>query len=123
MRALVAVLDEPACAGEVYNVGRPESVTIGDLARRVNDAAGRDGSDTGVVFRDYASVYGPDFEDPRDRLPDIGKLHAATGWSPTIPLTQTIRELVDLERQARPASQVHQADGGTRGTYAGAEPR
>ncbi len=33
------------------------------------------------------------------QIPDISKLQAATGWAPTIPVEQTLRDLLDYHRQ------------------------
>jgi GDP-4-dehydro-6-deoxy-D-mannose reductase len=75
-------------AGETYNIGRGEGVTLRDLFRRL----------AGLVGARAEPVADPSLVRSGDipyLVGDSGKLRAATGWSPTITLDQTLREMVD----------------------------
>lgn len=95
VRAMVQLLDSPACHGQVFNLGSDRSITIDELADQVIALAG---STAGKRFVPYEQVYGQGFEDPRQRLPDISKIRQAIGFEPCIGLEQTLSELIELER-------------------------
>jgi UDP-glucose 4-epimerase len=96
VRALAALIAPPdagaATAGEVFNVGSTEEITILDLARKVLTLTGRDPGD--VRFIPYDEAYEPGFEDMQRRVPDTRKIKNAIGWQPTIPLDQTLRQII-----------------------------
>jgi UDP-glucose 4-epimerase len=95
-RALVALMEEPATRGEIYNVGSTESVTILELAERVLAATG---SSSERVFVPYEQVYGHGIDEMFQRMPAIEKIRAAVGWSPTIDLDRILAEVVEHARQ------------------------
>ena len=99
VQALVSLIDCGDAAGRVYNVGSTQRVTIEQLAEQViGIVAEAGGVKVGKVFVPYEQVYGRGFEDPPHRLPDTARLRDAIDFEPTIPLEQTLRDLVALER-------------------------
>jgi UDP-glucose 4-epimerase len=78
--------------GDVFNVGSQHEISIRGLAELVVDVIG---SSSGIVFVPYAEAYEPGFEDMERRLPDIRKIHEATGWEPTRSLRQIVADTVD----------------------------
>jgi GDP-4-dehydro-6-deoxy-D-mannose reductase len=73
-------------AGEIYNVARGHAVSIGDVLGMLL-------AESRVRFR-VRSRRGPS-----DMVSgDSTKFRAATGWRPEIPLQQTLRDLLDHER-------------------------
>jgi nucleoside-diphosphate-sugar epimerase len=95
-RALVALMEEPATRGEIYNVGSTESVTILQLADRVLAATD---SSSERVFVPYERVYGHGIDEMFQRMPAIEKITAAVGWTPTIDLDRILAEVVEHARQ------------------------
>jgi UDP-glucose 4-epimerase len=79
VRALRALMDEPATTGEIYNVGSSNRISIIELAERVKALAE---SDSPLVFVPYDQVYGEGIEDMLHREPSIEKIGAAVGWRP-----------------------------------------
>jgi GDP-4-dehydro-6-deoxy-D-mannose reductase len=76
--------------GETYNVARGEGIMLDDLFRRI----------ALLVQVDAEPV--PDASllragDIPYLVGDATKLRAATGWSPTITLDQTLRDMVDAQ--------------------------
>ena len=98
VRALVGLAGEPRAAGEVFNVGNPEEVSIRTLAERVRDAAG---SRSPIVTVPYDEAYESGFEDLPRRVPDITKIRALTGWTPTAGLADILARVVAHERARR----------------------
>jgi GDP-4-dehydro-6-deoxy-D-mannose reductase len=76
--------------GEIYNVARGEGLSLGDLFRRL----------AGIVGVSAEAVPDPALvraEDIPHLVGDASKLRRATGWSPTIPLERTLRDMVDAQ--------------------------
>lgn len=77
---------EKAAPGEVYNVATGRPVRIGDVLRLLL-------AEARVPLRVRAARGGSDVMSG-----DFSKFRAATGWTPRIPLPQTLRDLLDYER-------------------------
>jgi UDP-glucose 4-epimerase len=90
VRAIIALSQEPAAAGRVFNVGSTEQITILDLARRILSLVG---SSSDIVFVPYEQAYGEGFEDMQRRLPDIRRIQQLVGWTPEFTLDQTILDI------------------------------
>ena len=78
-------------AGEVFNIGSAEEVTIEQLARAV---LARTGSDSPIEFIPYEQAYEAGFEDMRRRVPDTRKIRKAVDWEATTALTETIDQII-----------------------------
>jgi UDP-glucose 4-epimerase len=79
VRALTALIDNPACRGQVFNVGNNQEVTINRLAEMIREKAG---SSSPLRHIPYAEAYGPGFEDMVRRVPDLSKIHRQIGYAP-----------------------------------------
>lgn len=95
VRALLALLEQPAAVGQIYNIGNPQEVSMLDLARRVVELAG---SVSQIVLVPYEQAYESGFEDMRRRVPDISRLSALTGFQPTLDLDAIIQAVIAFER-------------------------
>lgn len=85
----------PGAVGRVFNVGSTESVSIRELAERMLVHAGRAGDPEGIRLVPYAEAYpNGDFEDIRDRMPCIDRIHEVTGWRPRRSLDEIIADVV-----------------------------
>jgi UDP-glucose 4-epimerase len=90
--ALLKLLDRDDTAGEVFNIGSSEEVTILELAKRIIDLAG---SSSEIVLVPYADAYAKGFEDMRRRVPNTRKLEALTGWRPSRTLDRILKDATD----------------------------
>lgn len=101
VRAIVGLAETDAAIGGVFNVGSTEEVSILELAQRtlalvhddVNAWQGR------VTFVPYAQAYTAGFEDMLRRVPNISKIERTIGWHPTIPLNETLRQVIAFYQQ------------------------
>ncbi|MFI5460071.1 MAG: GDP-mannose 4,6-dehydratase [Isosphaerales bacterium] len=95
--ALVALMEQPAAVGEVFNIGSDEEVTIRALAERVRVITG---SHSEIICVPYEQAYGEGFEDMPRRVPDISKIGALIGYRPTKSLDQILQGVVDYFRDS-----------------------
>jgi UDP-glucose 4-epimerase len=94
--SLVKLMATPAAAGQVFNVGSDEEVSILDLAKRVITLCG---SRSQISFLSYEKAYGRSFDDLQRRVPDLRKLRAVTGGRPTLKLDEIITSVIEDQRR------------------------
>ena len=99
IRALSALMQEPAATGEIFNVGSTENVRIIDLAHRVIELTG---SGSALAFTPFEQVYGGGIEDTLHRVPAIEKIGTTIGWEPTRTLDQILVDVIEHVRSAPP---------------------
>ncbi|MGC8624817.1 MAG: NAD-dependent epimerase/dehydratase family protein [Phycisphaerae bacterium] len=99
--AIILLMDHPGAAGDVYNIGGSEEISIHGLAQRVLELTG---SPSDIKLIPYDQVFNRNFEDMPRRVPDISKLNAATGFTPRYDLQQMIRDVI-VDRKNRLVSQ------------------
>jgi UDP-glucose 4-epimerase len=92
VQALFGLINEPDTYGNVFNVGATGEISIIDLARRIIAVTG---SSSDICFMPYDRAYGKGFEDMYRRVPDIAKVRAFTGWSPSRSLEDMIRDVAE----------------------------
>jgi UDP-glucose 4-epimerase len=96
--ALAALIDEPRARGGVFNVGATDEISIFELAQRIIELTG---SRSEIRFTPYDAAYGKGFEDMYRRVPDIAKVSALTGWSPSRSLADVIADVAAEKRAPR----------------------
>lgn len=67
----------PEAVGEVFNLGNPTEVTIGEVVRHCVELSG---STAGVTEVDTREKYGAVYEDIIRRVPDVTKARVRLGW-------------------------------------------
>lgn len=85
----------PDAVGEVVNLGSAESISIEALADLIIEMTG---SGSEKVYLTYEQAYGKPFDDLHRRVPDLGRARRLIGFAPTIPLRQTLEQVIDHER-------------------------
>ncbi|MBW7882167.1 MAG: GDP-mannose 4,6-dehydratase [Caldilineaceae bacterium] len=96
VRAVVDLLNCPeATAGQIYNIGSSQEVTINQLAQTVLERAK---STSELQHIPYSEAYAPGFEDMRRRVPDTTKINRAIGWAPKSDLNQILDDVIEHER-------------------------
>jgi GDP-4-dehydro-6-deoxy-D-mannose reductase len=76
--------------GEVYNVARGEGVTLRTLFERIAALVG-------VAAEPVTDPALSRASDIPYRVGDAAKLRAATGWTPTLSLDRTLRDVLDAQ--------------------------
>jgi UDP-glucose 4-epimerase len=98
VRCLAALAGRAEAAGEIYNIGGGEEISILRLAERIRDLAG---SASPIRHIPYSEVYGEDFVDMRRRRPDTAKLRGVLGFAPATPLEEALRDVIEDLRGKR----------------------
>lgn len=96
--AVLALMEQPAAVGRVFNIGSDQPVSILELAQAVIAAV--DPRLT-VEFVSYAQAYSPDFEDVRSRVPDLTRLRQTIDYRPRYTLEATLHEVIAWKRAQR----------------------
>jgi UDP-glucose 4-epimerase len=96
VRAITVLMSSDRALGEVFNVGQSSEISIRDLALRIRELA-ESSSEIALVPYDQAFT-GGGFEDMRRRVPNVEKLRGVVGFSPAIPLDETLRHIVEERR-------------------------
>jgi UDP-glucose 4-epimerase len=96
VRAMVALLNEPAAIGHVFNIGHGAEVSINALAEKVKAMTH---SPSEIVRIPYDQAYESGFEDMPRRVPDITKLQRLIGYRPTVELDESLARIIESFRQ------------------------
>ncbi|HKH90290.1 MAG TPA: GDP-mannose 4,6-dehydratase [Gemmatimonadaceae bacterium] len=102
VRALVALMERPEAAGQIYNIGASTEISIFELAKRVKDITG---SNSPIVLIPYADAYDSGYQDMPRRIPDTSKLRSLVGFAPTTDIDEIVDSVMRsfLARQERSA--------------------
>jgi UDP-glucose 4-epimerase len=92
VRAMVALIDEPRAVGQVFNIGNGREISIADLAERIRALTG---SRSEIVRIPYDEAYEAGFEDMPRRVPDISKVQALVGYTPTVELDEILARVIE----------------------------
>lgn len=81
----------PEAAGEAFNIGSNEEVSIRNLAERVIQLTG---SSSKLEFIPYDKAYEEGFEDMARRVPDTSKVKRAVGFKQTKSLNEILESVI-----------------------------
>ena len=88
---LLGLIDHPDVAGEVFNIGSQQEVSILELAEKVKAMTK---SKSEIVLVPYEKAYEEGFEDMPRRVPDTGKIAKLVGYKPTVSLEQILERVI-----------------------------
>ena len=96
VRAIMGLAEHPDSLGQVFNVGRTDSISIQALTERIRDLAGINSE---IVHVPYEEAYALGFGDMVRREPDIGRVRKLLGWQPRVPLDEILHRASDYARE------------------------
>lgn len=94
--AMMALMELSEAAGEAFNIGSQEEVTIDQLAALVIELTG---SSSKLVYIPYDEAYEEGFEDMARRVPDISKAKRFVRFSPTLDLRAILQSVIEYYRK------------------------
>lgn len=98
VECVIRLTESPAAAGQVFNIGSDQPVSIRTLAEEVIRRV--DPSLT-IQYLPYRDAYGGDFEDVRRRVPDLTRLRQTLGFQPTMTLGEILDDILRAKRAER----------------------
>ncbi|MDF2521870.1 MAG: NAD-dependent epimerase/dehydratase [Clostridia bacterium] len=78
--------------GKIFNLGNRNEISILDLANKILEISGKNGS---IVFQCYEEFYGSSYEDIPRRSPDITAAEKILGYCPTISLEDGLKKTIE----------------------------
>ncbi len=96
VRAILLLIHNSKCYGEIFNIGSDEEISILALAQKIKE---KTRSQSQIVFIDYAKAYEEGFEDLARRVPDITKIRKMIGFEPRYKLDQILDEIIENQRK------------------------
>lgn len=111
--ALVRLAATDEAAGEVFNVGSTEEITVAELAELTIRLVRETCPDVRIAepatrLMPYAEAFDERFEDTPRRVPSTDRLRELTGWQPRHDVEDIIRELIHLQTGAGTGPRVHE---------------
>lgn len=91
VKSLLLLMDHHDAAGQVFNIGSTQEVSITQLGERVLALTG---SQSKIVYVPYSEAYEEGFEDMPRRVPDTSKAQRFIGFTPCTPLDDILRAVI-----------------------------
>ncbi len=92
VNGFVAVMNSDV-SGEVYNIGNPDNEhSILEVAQIVKEMTG---SSSEIVQVDPKEIYGKDYEEAWNKIPDISKIQSHVNWQPEYSFREIVQEIID----------------------------
>lgn len=93
---IIKVAATPDLAGETFNVGNPDELTVKETAKAIIETIKqRPAEDSDFEFLPLPK------DDPTRRKPDISKVSSQVGWQPQVPLLNGLEETIAYFRSLR----------------------
>jgi UDP-glucose 4-epimerase len=99
--AITKLMNCDQAAGQVYNIGSVEEVTIEDLADKIIEMTD---SSSKKEFVPYETAYGRPIEDMMRRVPNLERIQKTIGWQPETPLAETLQVIIQSFTVSRASS-------------------
>ena len=96
IKAIIGLMNCERAAGQVYNIGTNEEITIEGLADKIIRMTG---SKSKKEFVPYEVAYGKPIEDMMRRMPSIERIRKTIGWEPKTNLDETLRLIAESLKQ------------------------
>ncbi len=93
----IKLMDTPAAAGRVYNIGTTEETTIEGLADKIIKMTG---SRSRKEHVSYEQAYGRPFDDMMRRVPCLDRIRETVGFEPKVSLAETLESVIAEKRLA-----------------------
>jgi UDP-glucose 4-epimerase len=96
----VAMLEDPAAEGELFNIGSDEEIAIKDLAVLIQRLCGVEGPLRARLVP-YQQLGKRPYQDVARRVPDLGKARRLLGYAPRVSLQEGLRHTIEWHRAVR----------------------
>jgi len=90
--AIMNMMGNEKCVGQIINIGGTEEIKILDLAKKIIQLSG---SSSSIELVPYEKVYGKDFDDMKRRVPSLEKARKLLGFNPKYGLDDSLKIIID----------------------------
>jgi len=90
VKAMIGLMADDKCIGEIFNIGSENEIKIIDLAKKIIKITE---SISEIKLIPYKDVFGSGFEDMKRRIPDLSKISKFIDYKPTYNLKNILKEL------------------------------
>jgi UDP-glucose 4-epimerase len=97
VRAMNELMLKPQDNVGIYNIGSENKISIINLANLVVEQSN---SNSSYQFQSHDSVYGTNFEDSEEKVPDISKLKRTIGYKPSYSTAEIVQDVLDFARKS-----------------------
>lgn len=94
--AILGLLNNPSSAGEIFNVGGNQEISMLGLAKKVKEITK---SSSNIVKIPYSKAYSEGFEDMQRRVPNVDKINKKIGWIQKNNLDEIIIDTVNYMKK------------------------
>jgi len=99
VEALIQLSKCDEAAGEIFNIGSEEPISINELAEKVRRLVNPAAQIKRIPF---SNVFGSGKADIRHRVPDISKIKSTVGFKPTLSIDGILEKILeDLKKTGR----------------------
>ena len=95
VEAVIELMNCEQAAGNVYNIGSNEEISIEQLANKIIEMTG---SKSSKQYIPIEVAYGMPIEDMMRRVPSLERINEAIGWRPKTSLDETLRVIIESHR-------------------------
>ena len=95
VEAVIELMNCGQAAGNVYNIGSNEEISIEQLANKIIEMTG---SKSSKQYIPIEVAYGMPIEDMMRRVPSLERIKEAIGWRPKTSLDETLRVIIESHR-------------------------
>ena len=95
VEAVIELMNCEQAAGNVYNIGSNEEISIEQLANKIIEMTG---SKSSKQYIPIEVAYGMPIEDMMRRVPSLERIKEAIGWRPKTSLDETLRVIIESHR-------------------------
>jgi len=95
VEAVIELMNCEQAAGNVYNIGSNEEISIEQLADKIIEMTG---SKSIKQYIPIEVAYGMPIEDMMRRVPSLERIKEAIGWRPKTSLDETLRVIIESHR-------------------------
>ena len=92
VNAVMGLMEVPESAGNVYNIGSAEEISISELADKI---VAMTGSSSKKIELSYEQAYGREFDDMMRRIPSIEKINSLIGYEPEVGLDKALKLIIE----------------------------
>jgi UDP-glucose 4-epimerase len=96
VEAVIGLMNYKQAAGQVYNIGTNQEISIEELADKIIRITG---SKSKKEFVPYEIAYGRPMDDMLRRVPSIERIGKTIGWEPKTNLDKTLQLIVESFRE------------------------